>query len=84
MNTLRVAEAMAEVLNAKLVKSNEITVDELVDYDLKSYGSGVYAFDKNKDLIGFIEVNNPMEEELIHIFHITPQKVKKREDIELK
>jgi len=49
MNTENVAKAMANSMGAKLIKTKEITADELVEYDIIGFGPGIYAFNKNKD-----------------------------------
>ncbi len=41
-NTERIAKAMAEILDAKLVKSNEVHINDLLEYDLIGFGSGIY------------------------------------------
>lgn len=41
-NTSRIAAAMAEVLNAKLLSPDEITPDRLANFDLVGFGSGIY------------------------------------------
>ncbi|MEU6563205.1 flavodoxin family protein [Nocardia nova] len=41
-NTKRVADAMAEVLGARVVEPGEITPAELAAYDLVGFGSGVF------------------------------------------
>ena len=64
MNTENVAKAMANSMGAKLIKTKEITADELVEYDIIGFGPGIYAFNKNKDLIGFIETDGLHEQEL--------------------
>ena len=42
-NTEKIAKAMAEVLNAKLVKPNEVNINELAKYYSIGFGSGIYA-----------------------------------------
>ena len=41
-NTAKIAQIMAEVLNAKLVKPNQVNIDELLNYELIGFGSGIY------------------------------------------
>ena len=54
-NTEKIAKAMAEVLDAKLVKPNEIDINELSKYDLIGFGSGIYGGEHHKVLLNFID-----------------------------
>ncbi|MGW4354648.1 flavodoxin family protein [Nocardia sp. NPDC004582] len=42
-NTRRVAEAMGEVLGARVVEPEEVTAGELGEYDLVGFGSGIFS-----------------------------------------
>ncbi|MFF3089523.1 flavodoxin family protein [Streptomyces nojiriensis] len=53
-NTRRVAEAMAEVLDARVVAPDEVRVAELPGYDLVGFGSGVFSQRMHRDLLGFV------------------------------
>lgn len=55
MNTEKIAKAMAEVMDAKLVKVGEISPEELIEYELIGFGSGIYGGNYHKDLIEFID-----------------------------
>jgi len=54
-NTKKVAERMAQVLEAKLAGPEEISPDELNSYDLIGFGSGIYIGKHHKNLIGMVE-----------------------------
>lgn len=41
-NTRRVADRIAEVLEAEVVAPQQVTVDTIADYDLVGFGSGIY------------------------------------------
>lgn len=49
-NTLRVAEAMATVMRAELLTPEQVTADQLSDYDLVGFGSGIYFGRHNPSL----------------------------------
>lgn len=49
-NSRRVADAMGEVLGAKVVAPGEIDVAELASYDLVGFGSGVYNLNFHREL----------------------------------
>lgn len=54
-NTRRVADRIAQVLDARVVAPEDVDVDALGDYDLVGFGSGIYfmaAHPRLKQLIG--------------------------------
>jgi hypothetical protein len=69
MNTEKIAKAMAEVMDAKFVGADEITLEELSEYDFISFSPGIYAFNHNKDMIGFMEEKD-LQKEGLCIIHI--------------
>jgi len=54
-NTEKIAKAMAEVLEAKLVKPNEAYVKDLLECDLIGFGSGIYFGQHHKSLLKSID-----------------------------
>ena len=42
-------------MNAKIVKVDNVRPEELAEYDLIGFGSGIYGLKHHKDLIGFID-----------------------------
>ena len=54
-NTEKIAKAMAEVLNAKLAKPNDVNISELHGYDLIGFGSGIYFAKYHKSLLNLID-----------------------------
>ncbi|MEU1207416.1 flavodoxin family protein [Nocardia sp. NPDC005825] len=54
-NTRRVAEAMGEVLGARVVEPEEVTASELGDYDLVGFGSGIFNQRFHPRLRGFVK-----------------------------
>ncbi|MER7822388.1 flavodoxin [Streptomyces sp. CG 926] len=53
-NTRRVAQAMGEVLGARVVTPEEVSAAEPAGYDLVGFGSGVFAQRMHPDLLGFV------------------------------
>ncbi|MFI7357592.1 flavodoxin family protein [Streptomyces avidinii] len=53
-NTRRVAEAMAGVLEARVVAPQEVSAAEPAGYDLVGFGSGVFSQRMHPDLLGFV------------------------------
>lgn len=67
-NTERVAEAVAEVLNGKLAKPNDVNINELSGYDLIGFGSGIYFGKHYKSLLDFIDRLPNLENKKAFIF----------------
>ena len=67
-NTEKIAKAMAEVLNAKLVKPNEVNINELSKYDLIGFGSGMYEGKHHKTLLNFIDKLSQLQNKKAFIF----------------
>ena len=49
-NTGKVARAMADTLDARVVAPHQATPEEIADYDLVGFGSGIYAMNFYRDL----------------------------------
>ena len=69
MDTENVAKIMANAIGGKLVKIDGMNLEELLEYDFFSFNPGIYAFNQNKDMIGFLE-EELQDGESIHIIHI--------------
>ncbi|OFI05044.1 flavodoxin [Clostridium acetireducens DSM 10703] len=54
-NTEKIGKAMAEVLKADMIKTEDMNVNILKDYDLIGFGSGVYYGKPHKTIVDFIE-----------------------------
>lgn len=54
-NTEKIAKAMAGVLEADLLKPDEIDAKILLEYDLIGFGSGIYFGKHHKRLLAFID-----------------------------
>lgn len=67
-NTEKIAKAMAEVLNAKLVKPNEVNINELSKYDLIGFGSGIYRGEHHKVLLNFAGKLSQLQNKKAFIF----------------
>jgi flavodoxin len=67
MNTEKVAQAMAEAMNATLKKAGETRPEDLAGYDLIGIGSGIYAGKYHKSLFKLIE-NIPRLEKDVFVF----------------
>ncbi|MER6314295.1 flavodoxin family protein [Streptomyces sp. NPDC001581] len=58
-NTRRVAQTMAQVLDARVVTPQETAVTEPAGYDLVGFGSGVFSQRMHPDLLGFVRALPP-------------------------
>jgi menaquinone-dependent protoporphyrinogen IX oxidase len=52
-NTARVAHAIADVLDARVVEPTDIAPQDIAEYDLVGFGSGIYAFSFDPELRRF-------------------------------
>lgn len=58
-NTKKIAQVMANVLEAELLDLKDAKIDLIEKYDLIGFGSGIYKGKPHKELIKFInDVNN--------------------------
>lgn len=67
-NTKKIAEALAGELKAKLVKPGEIDVNNLNDYDLIGFGSGIYFGKHHQDILDLAEKILPTPGKKVFIF----------------
>ncbi|MEU9086278.1 flavodoxin family protein [Streptomyces sp. NPDC048357] len=58
-NTRRVAQTMAQVLDARVVTPQETAATEPAGYDLVGFGSGVFSLRMHPDLLGFVRTLPP-------------------------
>ena len=50
-NTQKIAEAMAGILNASVIKPEEVNISDLQNYDLIGFGSGIYMWKQHRVLL---------------------------------
>jgi flavodoxin len=55
LNTEKIAKVMTTAMNAKLVKIEDVKLEDLTKYDLIGFGSGIYASKFHKKIYKFIE-----------------------------
>jgi len=53
-NTKKIAEAMGEELGARVVGMEEAKKENILDYDLIGFGSGIYFWKHHKELLEFV------------------------------
>jgi len=67
-NTEKIAKAIAEVLNADLLKLTEVRVNNLEQYDLLGFGSGIYYGRHFKGILNFADKLNNQKGKMAFIF----------------
>ncbi|MBO8174226.1 MAG: flavodoxin family protein [Thermococcus sp.] len=67
-NTEKIAKIMGEVLNARLVKPWAVKPEELLDYDLIGFGSGIYWWRHHWALLKLVDDLPRMEGKKAFIF----------------
>lgn len=53
-NTAKIAQAIAEVLDAQVVEPSDIEPRDIGEYDLVGFGSGIYAFSFDPELRRYV------------------------------
>ena len=66
-NTRRIAEAMAEEMGATVLTLEEVHPEQLEDYDLVGWGSGIY-FARHADSLHLLAKNLPLQPRQVFIF----------------
>lgn len=54
-NTEKIAKAMAESINADIIKAEDIDINALNDYNLIGFGSGIYAGKMHKNILELMD-----------------------------
>lgn len=67
-NTRQIADAMAGVLDARVVSPAEVEASELASYDLVGFGSGVYAMALAEELRAVVDALPPGEGRHVFLF----------------
>ena len=68
-NTLRVAQAMADELEADILTPEEIDNESLKQYDLIGFGSGIYNGKHHRSLLNVIEGPNSLSGKNVFVFY---------------
>jgi len=67
-NTEKIAKAMSEILDAELLKPNEVEINSLFKYDLIGLGPGIYFFKHHKALLKLADKLPIMKNKKVFIF----------------
>lgn len=84
-NTEKIGKAMAEYLNADLIKTNDVNVNTIKDYDLIGFGSGIYNGKLHKNVLDLIDKLPTLSNKKAFVFSTSGQgKAKYNNTIEQK
>lgn len=72
-NTRKIASAMAEDLNAKIIKASDINIGSLNEYDLIGFGSGIYYGRMHKNILKLIESLPTSQNKKVFVFSTSGQ-----------
>ncbi len=67
-NTEKVARVIADVLEAKLMKPEELDTNTVAEYDMIGFGSGIYFGKHHKDLLNAVDKLPPQKNRTAFIF----------------
>jgi menaquinone-dependent protoporphyrinogen IX oxidase len=54
-NTAKIANVFSRILTAPVKSPSEVTVDELTDYDMIGFGSGIYSQKHHSSILDFVD-----------------------------
>lgn len=67
-NTEKIAKAMAKILDAEIRKPYEIIPDDIKEYDLVGFGSGIYSSNLHKSILDFIDKIQKVKDKTAIVF----------------
>ncbi|MFW6014361.1 MAG: flavodoxin family protein [Nanoarchaeota archaeon] len=67
-NTLKIAKAIGNVLNAEIKKPSEVVQKELNKYDVIGLGSGIYLGKHHKNLLKFVDKSAGFKNKKVFVF----------------
>ncbi|MFO7792414.1 MAG: flavodoxin family protein [Candidatus Saliniplasma sp.] len=80
-NTKKVADRMAKVLDSEVVEPEEVDLDEIGEYDILGFGSGIYSGKHHETLYALVDKLPKVENKKVFIFSTcgTPEMVLREE-----
>jgi len=73
-NTKKIAKAMAEKINADILKAAEVNLNKFEEYDIVGFGSGVYNGKLHKELSEILSKLSQQDDKKAFIFSTTGSK----------
>jgi len=84
-NTFKIAKAMGETLNARVVEPESVNPEELTGYDLIGFGSGIYNQKHHQRIFDFIDKLSVQDHKKAFVFSTNTFGLKKlNEPLKLK
>jgi flavodoxin len=76
-NTEKIGKVLAESLGADIVKTKDVNIDTLNEYDLIGFGSGIYKGKFHKNILDFIDKIPTLSNKKTFVFSTSGQGVTK-------
>lgn len=73
-NTKKIAKAMAEKINADILKAADVSLNKFEEYDIVGFGSGVYNGKLHKELSEILSKLSQQDDKKAFIFSTTGSK----------
>jgi flavodoxin len=73
-NTKKIAKAMAEKINADILKATDVNLNKFEEYDIAGFGSGVYNGKLHKELSEILSKLSQQNDKKAFIFSTTGSK----------
>ncbi|MDI6604254.1 MAG: flavodoxin family protein [Thermoanaerobacteraceae bacterium] len=67
-NTGKIAKVIAESLNADIIKTNEVNIEDIKNYDLIGFGSGIYYGKFHKNMFDLIDRLSDLKSKKAFVF----------------
>lgn len=74
-NTEKIAKAIADILNAKLIKAKNANKSDIKNADLVGFGSGIYYGESHKNMLDFANSLEKIDNKKAFIFSTSGMKV---------
>jgi flavodoxin len=76
-NTEKIGKAMAKTLNAEIINVNDVNINNLQNYDLIGFGSGIYGGKFHKNMLDLIEKLPSVDNKRTFIFSTSSMEKKR-------
>lgn len=77
-STLKIAQEITRVLGAKLIEPSEFSRENLDDYDMIGFGSGIYDYELSGSILGLIDAIGSLEGKKVFVFSTAGAIMKKQ------
>ena len=77
-STMKIAQVISEVLDAKLIEPSEFEHENLDDHDMIGFGSGIYDYELAGSILGLIDGIDSLEGKKVFVFSTSGVIMKKQ------